>query len=202
MFCWWYYIILLTLHFVIEMSPSEMERITLFMMSGYGEVLVSYEEVAHLFNDIFPNRPPISKSTVLKKLQHFEETECCVVTNKEVEDPYLLLMKIIPWKYCKHFSKTPSPICSCFLIWFNSLLNAESCKENWYHSYKGPPSHSPLCKNCAQLAPIATSCTHVKNLKLEIEKLNMIWRVVNISKKYIFYSFWISMVVYPNYICN
>lgn len=59
---------------VIKMSLSEMERITVLMMRGYGDRVRSYEEVVHLFNDRFPDRPPISKSTVFKTVKRFEDT--------------------------------------------------------------------------------------------------------------------------------
>lgn len=56
------------------MSLSEFERITLLMMRGYGDLVRPYEETMHLFNDTFPDRPPISKSTVFKTVKRFEET--------------------------------------------------------------------------------------------------------------------------------
>ncbi|KAG8330224.1 hypothetical protein J6590_068322 [Homalodisca vitripennis] len=56
------------------MSLSEFERITLLMMRGYGYLVRPYEETAHLFNDTFLDRPPISKSTVFKTVKRFEET--------------------------------------------------------------------------------------------------------------------------------
>ncbi|XP_046683411.1 chorion peroxidase-like [Homalodisca vitripennis] len=45
------------------MSLTETERINLLMMRGYGDRVRSYDEVVHLFNDTFPDRPPISKYT-------------------------------------------------------------------------------------------------------------------------------------------
>lgn len=55
------------------MSLSEMEIITVVMTTGNGER--SYEEVAHLFNHRFPNRPiALSKSTVFKRVRRFKET--------------------------------------------------------------------------------------------------------------------------------
>ncbi|KAJ8913489.1 hypothetical protein NQ315_013869 [Exocentrus adspersus] len=52
------------------MHLSERELITLLMIRGYGDRIRSYEEAANLFNDTFPNRPPIAESTVQK-------TVCC-----------------------------------------------------------------------------------------------------------------------------
>lgn len=56
------------------MSLSERERITLLMMRGFGDRTRPLEEVQHLFNDTFPERNPISKSTVFRTIQRFEET--------------------------------------------------------------------------------------------------------------------------------
>lgn len=42
------------------------ERIVLLMMRGWGDKVRSYDAVTHLFNDSFPDRNPISKSTVVK----------------------------------------------------------------------------------------------------------------------------------------
>lgn len=43
-------------------------------MRGFGDRIRSCDEVRHLFNDTFPNRPPISKSTVGRTIQRFEQT--------------------------------------------------------------------------------------------------------------------------------
>lgn len=56
------------------MSLSERERITLLMIRGYGDRIRSLEEVRRLFNDTFPERDPISRSTVSRTIQRFEET--------------------------------------------------------------------------------------------------------------------------------
>jgi transposase len=56
------------------MSLSETERITILMMRGYGDRTRTYDEVTHLFNDTYPNRPPIQKSTVLRTVQRFTES--------------------------------------------------------------------------------------------------------------------------------
>jgi len=53
---------------------SERERITLLMMRGYGDRVRSFQEVMDLFNETFPNRNPISRSTVQKTVRRFEET--------------------------------------------------------------------------------------------------------------------------------
>lgn len=56
------------------MALTERERITLLMMRGYGDRVISYREVRDLFNDTFPERNPISHSTVIKTVQRFELT--------------------------------------------------------------------------------------------------------------------------------
>lgn len=56
------------------MSLSERERITLLMIHGYGDRIRSLEEVRRLFNYTFPERDPISRSTVSRTIQRFEET--------------------------------------------------------------------------------------------------------------------------------
>lgn len=56
------------------MSLSEQERIEVLMLRGYGDRVRSYEEVAHLFNDLHPDHAPITKSTVYKTVIRFEET--------------------------------------------------------------------------------------------------------------------------------
>lgn len=51
------------------------ERITLLMMRGYGDKERSYQEVADLFNETYPDRGiPISKSTVQKTVIRFQRT--------------------------------------------------------------------------------------------------------------------------------
>lgn len=56
------------------MALNEKERITLLMMQGYGDMIRSYDQIRHLFNDEFPNRPPISKTVVRNTIKRFEET--------------------------------------------------------------------------------------------------------------------------------
>ena len=56
------------------MHLSERERITLLTMRGYGDNVRSYEAVAALFNNTFPNRLPITKSTVQRTVARFEQT--------------------------------------------------------------------------------------------------------------------------------
>lgn len=43
-------------------------------MRGYGDNVRSYEAVVALFNNTFPNRRPIVKSTVQKTVTRFEQT--------------------------------------------------------------------------------------------------------------------------------
>lgn len=56
------------------MVLSERERITLLMMRGYGDRVRSYEQVAALFKNTYPDRELISKSTVQKTVRRFDET--------------------------------------------------------------------------------------------------------------------------------
>jgi len=53
---------------------NERNRIVILMMIGYGDRRRSYAQVANLFNENHPDRIPISKSTVLKTFQRFQET--------------------------------------------------------------------------------------------------------------------------------
>lgn len=53
---------------------NEHERITLLMMVGYGDRRRSLQETCDLFNNTFPNRNPISKSTVSKIVHKFEQS--------------------------------------------------------------------------------------------------------------------------------
>lgn len=53
---------------------NDNERITLLMMIGFGERRRSLQEASDLFNDTFPERNPISKSTACRILHNFEHT--------------------------------------------------------------------------------------------------------------------------------
>lgn len=53
---------------------TERERIEILMMIGYGDRKRTFDEVRYLFNNKYPERPPIAKSTVCKILQKFNET--------------------------------------------------------------------------------------------------------------------------------
>jgi transposase len=44
------------------------------MMIGYGDGRRSYAEVMTLFNEIHPNRQPISRSNVTRTLNRFNQT--------------------------------------------------------------------------------------------------------------------------------
>ncbi|KAG8246884.1 hypothetical protein J6590_074626 [Homalodisca vitripennis] len=57
-----------------EMSLSELERITLLMMRGWGDNLRPFAEVTHLLNATFPDRAPISKSTAQYTVARFVDT--------------------------------------------------------------------------------------------------------------------------------
>jgi transposase len=53
---------------------SETERIVVLMMIGYGDRKRSCAEVMTFFNEIHPNRQPISRSTVTRTWSRFNET--------------------------------------------------------------------------------------------------------------------------------
>lgn len=59
------------------MSLTERERIILLRIRGFGDRQRSFNETKHLFNDTFPDRPPISKSTVIRTIQRFDQTGTC-----------------------------------------------------------------------------------------------------------------------------
>jgi len=48
---------------------SETEKITLFIMRGYGDLVRSFEQVVVLYNTTYPDRESISKSTVQKTVK-------------------------------------------------------------------------------------------------------------------------------------
>ncbi|KAJ8911601.1 hypothetical protein NQ315_015935 [Exocentrus adspersus] len=51
---------------------NDTEQITLLMMIGFGERRRSLQEASDLFNNTFPERNPISKSTTCRILHNFE----------------------------------------------------------------------------------------------------------------------------------
>lgn len=55
------------------MELSDIDRINILIMRGYGDLKHSYQAVADLFNERFPNRPPISKNGVVTTVRRFEE---------------------------------------------------------------------------------------------------------------------------------
>jgi len=50
---------------------AEKERIYLLIMKGYGDKKKLYQETYGLFNATFNVREPISKSTIIRIVQHF-----------------------------------------------------------------------------------------------------------------------------------
>lgn len=57
------------------MKLTETERVTILMMRGYGlNKIRSYQEVVTLFNETYPERNPISKSTVYCTVERFHRT--------------------------------------------------------------------------------------------------------------------------------
>jgi hypothetical protein len=53
---------------------SKTERIEILMMVGYGDRKRSCAQVVTIFNEIYSNREPISRTTLSKPLQRFQET--------------------------------------------------------------------------------------------------------------------------------
>lgn len=56
------------------MALTEKERIDILILREYGDKTRSYEDVARLFNDTHPDRPPIAKSTVSKTVIRYQQT--------------------------------------------------------------------------------------------------------------------------------
>lgn len=46
----------------------------ILIMSGYDKLVRFYENVMNMFNNVYENRSPISKSTISKVVRTFEET--------------------------------------------------------------------------------------------------------------------------------
>ncbi|KAJ8912063.1 hypothetical protein NQ315_016752 [Exocentrus adspersus] len=53
---------------------SEKERIEILMILGYSDVRRSQQETCNIFNNLYPNRNPITRSTVSKLLKKFNQT--------------------------------------------------------------------------------------------------------------------------------
>lgn len=53
------------------MPLSSLQRITILMMRGYGDKERSYQQVANLFNETYPDEPLVYKSTVKKTFDRF-----------------------------------------------------------------------------------------------------------------------------------
>ena len=62
------------------MKLSEIERIELLIIVGFGDRKRTHSEACHVFNDSHPNRPPISRSTVSRTVQRFDELK--IVKNR------------------------------------------------------------------------------------------------------------------------
>lgn len=74
------------------MPLSITDRITILRMRGFGDQIRSYEAVANLFNNIYPEHYPISKSTVYRTVSQFERTGS--VEDPDLEDQKLLATTI------------------------------------------------------------------------------------------------------------
>lgn len=64
------------------MNLSEIERIELLIIVGFGDRKRTHSEACDVFNDNHPNRPPISRSTVSRTVQRFDELK--TVKNRSV----------------------------------------------------------------------------------------------------------------------
>lgn len=53
---------------------TEKERIDVLIMVGYGDRKRTQVEVVALFNEVYPNRPPISQSSVSKIIKKYSDT--------------------------------------------------------------------------------------------------------------------------------
>ena len=53
---------------------SETQRIEILIILGYGDRMRNLQEVCNIFNDKYPKRNPITKSTVSKINKKFRET--------------------------------------------------------------------------------------------------------------------------------
>ena len=53
---------------------TEKERTDILIMVGYGDKKRTQAEVVALFNEVYPNRPPISQSTVSKIIKKYSDT--------------------------------------------------------------------------------------------------------------------------------
>jgi len=58
----------------VFLREKESKREKILMMQEYGDNISSYETVAALFKNTFPNRLSITKSTVQQTVTRFEET--------------------------------------------------------------------------------------------------------------------------------
>ena len=74
------------------MRLTDTERIHILIMRGCGDKMRSYEEVANLFNNKFPTRDPISKSTVHRTVLRFERTGLVTLNKDPVDQRQLLMM--------------------------------------------------------------------------------------------------------------
>lgn len=52
---------------------SEKERIEILMILGYGDMRRSQQETCNIFNNLYPNRNPITRSTVSKLVKKFNQ---------------------------------------------------------------------------------------------------------------------------------
>jgi hypothetical protein len=79
----------LTQTLVLPMRQSERQRIEILMMLGYGDRIRTQQKVCNRFNQKYPKRPPIIRSTVSRIETKFRETGTKVM-NEETSLQVLL----------------------------------------------------------------------------------------------------------------
>lgn len=72
---------------IITTTLNEKERITLMMMYCYADRVRPFHEVCNLFYAAIINRAPISKSTVFKTINRFQEVQLIVSAVREQNLP-------------------------------------------------------------------------------------------------------------------
>jgi hypothetical protein len=119
------------------MEISEIDRINILIMRGYGDLKRSYQAVADLFNERFPNRPPISKNGVVTTIHRFEEHGTVkdlprsgrpkTATNEDVATDVLVTVMEEPHSTLRNLGTEYN--ISSYSVW--KILNS-----NKYHPYK------------------------------------------------------------------
>ncbi|KAG8263731.1 hypothetical protein J6590_025821 [Homalodisca vitripennis] len=120
-----------------EIKLSDIDRINILIMRGYGDLKRSYQTVAYFFHKRFPNRPPISKNGVVTTVRRFEENATVkdlrrsgrpkTATNEDMATDVLVTVIEEPHSTTRNLA-TKYTI-STYSVW--KILNS-----NNYHPYK------------------------------------------------------------------